>query len=383
MAETCGTPSIVSKPDTREKLELLSEASQYDLACACGTSDRDRRHRGKDGTWLYPVALPRGGYSVMLKTLLSNVCVNDCGYCPYRTGADVRRCTIEPEEVARVFMEYVRSHKVFGLFLSSGVIRDPDYTMQQMNAAARTLRRTYGFRGYIHLKVLPGVSDAALDETLSLASAVSLNIETPGEERFAKLSTRKRYLDDIIRPLKRISALTAPGESHARVKHTTQFIVGASDETDAEIVKYTHALYERLRLDRVYFSAYQRGLGAPDIPGEREPGADILMREHRLYQVDFLFRKYGFGLADILFDTTGKLSLGEDPKKQWADANPGFFPVDIHTAPRETLLRVPGIGPVAADKIIVLRKLGRLHDPADFKARGKRREQILSYARFD
>ncbi len=383
MKGTCGTPAILHAPDTREKLELLSEASQYDLACACGTNDRDRRHRGKDGTWLYPVALPRGGYSVMLKTLLSNACVNDCGYCPYRTGADVRRCTIAPEDMARVFLDYVRADKVFGLFLSSGVIGSPDHTMELMNATARILRRTHAFRGYIHLKVLPGASDAAIEETLSLASAVSVNIETPGEERFAKLSTRKRYLQDIIRPLRRISALTARGERYARVKQTTQFIVGASDETDAEIVKYTHALYERLRLDRVYFSAYQRGLGAPEIPGERAPEADMLMREHRLYQVDFLFRKYGFGLGDILFDAGGKLSLGEDPKQLWADAHPGFFPVDIHAAPRETLLRIPGIGPAAADRIIALRARGRLRDPADFKVRGKRRERVLRYARFE
>jgi predicted DNA-binding helix-hairpin-helix protein len=383
MEAICGTPALVSAPDTREKLALLSEASQYDLACACGTGDRDRRHRGGDGTWLYPVTLPNGGYAVMLKTLLSNVCVNDCGYCPYRTGVDAARVTLGPEEVARVFMDYVRARQVFGLFLSSGVIKDADYTMERMHSVARILRRDYAFRGYIHLKVLPGTSDAALEETLSLASAVSLNIETPGEERFAKLSGTKRYLDDIIRPMKRLSALTAPGEKFARVKHTTQFIVGASDETDAEIVKYTHALYDRLRLNRVYFSAYQRGLGAPEIPGERAPGADILMREHRLYQVDFLFRKYGFALGDILFDGAGTLSLAADPKTQWAEAHPEFFPVDIRTAPREKLLRVPGIGPVAAGQIVALRARGRLRDPADFKVRGKRRAQILKYARFE
>jgi predicted DNA-binding helix-hairpin-helix protein len=376
-------PRVVRSPDTQQKLEVLSEASQYDLACACGTNDRDRRRRSGDGTWLYPVPLPRGGYSVMLKTLLSNVCVNDCKYCPYRSGVDVRRCTIEPEEVARIFMDYVRNEKVFGLFLSSGVIKDPDFTMGQLNATARLLRRRHGFRGYIHLKVIPGASDAAIEETLSLASAVSLNIETPGEAHYRALSSCKRYHEDIIRPLKRISELTAARGGSRRIKQTTQFIVGASDETDAEIVKYTHALYDRLKLNRVYFSAYQRGLGAADIPGERSAPPDPLMREHRLYQVDFLFRTYGFGLSDVLFDAAGNLSLGADPKQVWADAHPEFFPVRVHAADRAGLLRVPGIGPVAARDILKLRQRGRLRDPRDVGIRGKRREKVLAYARFE
>jgi predicted DNA-binding helix-hairpin-helix protein len=142
--------------DTIEKLKVLSEDSQYDLACACGTGKDDHRKRSPDGKWLYPVALPQGGYSVLLKTLLSNSCSNDCKYCPLRSETDVKRCTLQPEEVARVFMEYLRRRKVFGLFLSSAVIRSPDYTMEKINAVARLLRRKHNFRGYIHLKIIPG-----------------------------------------------------------------------------------------------------------------------------------------------------------------------------------------------------------------------------------
>lgn len=195
--------------DTIEKLNILSEDSQYDLACACGTRKDDRRRRGLDGKWLYPVALPQGGYSILLKTLLSNICKNDCKYCPLRSETNVRRCTLQPEEVANVFMEYVRKKKVFGLFLSSGVINNPDYTMDRINAVAHFLRYKHNFKGYIHLKIIPGASDAAIEDTLSLASAVSLNIETPGKKRFDTLSNKKDYMNDIIRPLKLLSKFTA------------------------------------------------------------------------------------------------------------------------------------------------------------------------------
>jgi len=224
--------------DTVEKLKILSADSQYDLACACGTSKDDRRRRGLDGKWLYPVTLPSGGYSVLLKTLLSNACSNDCKYCPLRSETDVRRCTLQPDEVARVFMEYWRKRKVFGLFLSSGVIGSADYTMDRINAVARILRYKHNYKGYIHLKIIPGSSDSAIEDSVSLASAVSLNIETPGRKRFEILSNKKDYANDIVRPLKLMSKLTAKGMRHGRVKCTTQFIVGASDEMDSEIVEY-------------------------------------------------------------------------------------------------------------------------------------------------
>src|SRR4030042_4125589 len=219
--------------DTIEKLKVLSEDSQYDLACACGTSKDDRRKRGLDGKWLYPVALPQGGYSVLLKTLLSNACANDCKYCPLRSGSNVRRCTLSPDEVARIFMEYYRRRKVFGLFLSSGVIGNPDNTMERINTVARLLRGRHEYRGYIHLKIIPGASDAAIEEAISLSTAVSLNIETPGRRHFELLSGKKDYERDIIRPIKLMGKLTAKGARFSKVKCTTQFIVGASEETDS------------------------------------------------------------------------------------------------------------------------------------------------------
>lgn len=372
--------------DTIEKLKALSADSQYDLACACGTSDNDRRKRGLDGKWLYPVALPQGGYSVLLKTLLSNSCANDCKYCPLRSETDVRRCTLQPEETARVFMEYLNRKKVFGLFLSSGVIGNPDYTMDRINAVARLLRYRHNFRGYIHLKVIPGASDAAIEEALSLASAVSLNIETPGKKHFDLLSNKKDYDNDIIRPIKLMSKLTGKGMKHSRVKCTTQYIVGASDETDSEIVQSMSSIYNDLHFKRVYFSVYQKGLGDPNIPGERNfltSPDERFTREHRLYQVDFLMRKYGFKTDDILLDSDGNLSLTKDPKELWAETHPEFFPVMINKADKESLLKVPGLGPETVKRILDMRKASRISRPEELGVKGKRLEKIKQHVVFE
>lgn len=369
--------------ETLSKLQTLSDASQYDLACACGTKKgADHRTRSADGTWLYPVSLPSGGTSIMLKTLLSNVCVNDCKYCPYRESMDVLRCTLQPEELVKVFLEYVRTKKVIGLFLSSGVVGTPDKTMQLLTDTASLLRNKHKYRGYIHLKVIPGASDAAIDEALSLSSSVSINIEAPGEKRFSKLSERKNYLTDIIAPMQRISRLTSKEGPYAGVRQTTQFIVGASDETDAEIVNYTGNLYKKLQLGRVYFSAYQRGLGDKSIPGENGQTVTTdaaFMREHRLYQVDFLFRQYRFEVADICYEDGGSLSLNDDPKKVWAERHPEFFPLNLNRADKYELLRVPGIGPQSVKKILSMRMQSKFSSVGSLPIRGIWRDQAARY----
>lgn len=367
-----------------EKLKLLSQASQYDLACACATKDDEHRKRSKEGKWIYPVALPQGGYTYLLKTLLSNECVNNCGYCPLRVAQDSPRCRLEVHEVANLFLRYYRLGMVSGLFLSSGVIGTPDVTMSRINAVGRLLRRS-NFRGYIHLKVIPGASDAAIEEAVSLASAVSINIETPAEKHFKQICTTKQYQQDIIRPLELISKLTAAGSRYARVKQTTQFVVGASSENDQEIVASSGRLYKQLELSRVYFSAYQRGAGDPHIPGERASvrNSDLLNREHRLYQVDWLVRKYGFSPDEIPFDAQGNLSLSADPKEIWAQRHPEFFPVDIHAADRYTLLRVPGLGPLSVETILRLRNCGkRIRRIEDLGRVGKRLSKASGYLRF-
>jgi len=258
-----------------------------------------------------------------------------------------------------MFLAYHATGMVSGLFLSSAVERDPDSTMERINRTALILRRR-GFRGYIHLKIIPGASDDAIRQCVSLASAVSLNIETPGAHNFTRLCTTKDYQSDIIRPIKLISRLTARGSRYERVKQTTQFVVGAAEETDREIIISSWKLYKKLSLGRIYFSAYQRGAGSPNLPGERSSSsnADLLTREHRLYQVDWLIRRYGFSAEEIPLDERGNLSLKADPKEMWARMHPEFFPVNVNRDDRYRLLRVPGLGETYISRILAARKNG-------------------------
>ncbi|MDR1612601.1 MAG: radical SAM protein [Planctomycetota bacterium] len=371
--------------DSQKKLELLADAGRYDLACACGTEKGDdRRKRGAENqAWLYPVTLPNGGSGIMLKTLLSSSCAGDCGYCPLRAGSDaVRRCTLGADELARLFLEYNRRRRLLGLFVSSGVIRDPDHTMERLIGVAKVLRRKYAYYGYIHLKVIPGASDAAIEEAISLVNAVSVNIETPNAAHCARLSSRKNWRTDIMRPIETIHRSILSQKSRKRVKQTTQFVVGAADESDREIVGKSFELYNRLEMQRIYFSAYQKGAGDPRIPGEARRGGDLLTREHRLYQSDFLIRRYGFGEKDILFGKDGNLSLANDPKQCWADANPGFFPLHARKAERWQLLRVPGIGPTTVERILKFRRETTLRDITDVGVKGKRANLAAKYLEF-
>jgi predicted DNA-binding helix-hairpin-helix protein len=402
--------AVISGPDTRQKLEILSADAQYDLACACGSTDDGHRSRGAKGKWIYPVTLPNGGTSVLFKTLISNVCANDCKYCPLRADQDPRRCTLTAEETVDTFLDYFNRREVFGLFLSSGVLGTPDATMERLNRIARILRYRRNFRGYIHLKVIPGSSANAIEEAVSLSTAVSLNIETPGAKHLAKLSNNKRFIEDIVEPIKFISRLTGRGNKYSRVKQTTQFIVGAADETDSEIIKYMWGLYDRLNLRRVYFSAYQKNLGdndsnnlfstalskrsasngpvlssvfSPLSSGHESRGtSDAFLREHRLYQVDFLMRKYGFAESDICFDKTGNLSLEIDPKEAWAKSHPDYFPVDVNKASRYELLRVPGLGQITVDRILEQRRVSKIRTLSDIAKPTKLLSKANEYLAF-
>jgi predicted DNA-binding helix-hairpin-helix protein len=385
---------IVSRPDARQKLRILSTDAQYDLACACGSGKDEHRRRNNDGGWIYPVTLPNGGKSTLFKTLLSNFCSNDCKYCPLREQMDIRRCTLEPAEAANVFLDYYNRREVFGLFLSSGVIKSPDFTMDRINAVARILRKQHQFKGFIHLKIIPGSSNSAIEEALSLASAVSLNIETPGQTYLEQLSTKKQYIKDIIEPIKLISRLTGNDAKYRNVKQTTQFIVGAAGESDAQIVKYMYGLYNRLNMHRVYFSAYQKDprddeeMMLEDFSLVSDPSSilprpsDVLLREHRLYQVDFLIRKYGFSESDIIFQPEGNLSLTTDPKQIWAQMHPEVFPVNINNASKPQLLKVPGLGPITVKKIIEMRKQGRINKIEDIGKAGARLEKARNFLTF-
>ncbi|WP_298501876.1 radical SAM protein [uncultured Sphaerochaeta sp.] len=372
--------------DTQSKLDILSRDAQYDLSCACGTKNpEEHRKRNAAGSgWLYPATTASGGPGIMLKTLLGNRCTNDCKYCPLRNNQDFRPVALAPKEMASFFYEFQSKRPLVGLFLSSAVLGSPEKTMGMLIDTARILRTSYRYRGYIHLKVIPGSSKESIDEALKYASALSLNIEAPGEHHVAKLSDTKNYVQDILEPLTYIASQTAKGSRYERVHTSSQFIVGASDELDKEILLYTSRLYRELHMGRLYFSAYQKGLGEQSLPGEQrqqprpqlelfdlgllpEDNQASLTREHRLYQADWLLRKYGFSYEDLLFTKEGNLCLDRDPKLVWAQANPQFFPLSVKRAPREALLRVPGLGPTYVLRIVNQRRLSPLTCLEDLK----------------
>ncbi len=377
--------------DTHDKLQLLADGSQYDLACAGCVTEEQHRKRSADGeSWLYPVSLPSGGKTVLLKTLLSNVCTSDCKYCPFRNDQDVRRCSMAPDELARVFIQYVRRRQVTGLFLSSGILSDADTTMDRLAATAKIVRYRYAYPGYIHMKIIPGSSKAAIDDMLSVADSISLNVEVPTASAMAKLSSTKNYHEDIVQRMRYISQQTAKGTRFEKVRQTTQFIVGAAGESDRQIVDATFGLYRRLKLDRVFFSAFQGQVGDASLMGSMAaagvdgpgPGA-ALTREHRLYQTDYLLRRYKFDAEEIPMDEAGRLSLAEDPKMVWARRHPEFFPLDINRADRYELLRVPGLGPVSVKRILDARKKGGKVRRLDQIGRmGKRLATAQEYLKF-
>jgi predicted DNA-binding helix-hairpin-helix protein len=360
--------------NTEQKLSVLADSGKYDLACSCKYDYEPGRVRGDAGKWIYPSALPNGRKMHLLKTLLSNECVNDCTYCPFNCVSNTQRCTLEPEELAAMFSRLKSARLVDGLFVSSGVCGSTENTMAKIIAVAEILRKKQNFRGFIHLKIVPGASDEAVRQAVMLASRVSVNIEAPGPERLAKLSRRKDFHNDIIRTMRKINEYKQFKKGSRG--QTTQFVVGAAGESDREIVVATHRLYNGYDMERVYYSAFQNT--ASDEPA----GDEGFVREHRLYQVDYLLRKYNFDKNDILFDPEGRLDLNRDPKQVWADSHPEFFPVNINRAGRYELLRVPGIGPVGASRIINRRRNGGITDVSELAAMRVRHRLAGSYIVF-
>lgn len=350
----------VRRKEWIQKAGLLAESARFDLCGACALPGGARR-RDPDvpESWIYPAALPDGTTVRLLKVLQTNACIKNCLYCANRVTRDVPRETFSPEELARLFGEMLRAGLVQGLFLSSAVSGRPDEDMARMTATAEILRGRLRFRGYIHLKILPGASRDAVEQAARLADRISINLEAPGGEALRRVAGQKRFFQDILSQLRWIrEAVKDPG---LRAKsHTTQFVVGAAQEADREILFWTERLYRNESLARAYFSAYQ--IPDPDTPLRSAPAS--LLREHRLYQADFLLRKYGFRLDEMVFEPDGNLSLAVDPKQAWARRHPEAFPVDLATAPRDLLLRVPGIGPVSASRICKARREGLGPDPA-------------------
>ena len=340
--------------DIQQKLNLLGSAAQADLACgSCG--EGQKRVRDDIGRWIYPAVRPDGRTVKMLKVLQTNACEKDCFYCATRRGRNVERTTFKPEELAETFDQIHRAKLAEAIFISSGVTGGGTRTMERMLATAELLRGKYDFRGYLHLKLMPGAEAAAIERALQLADRVSVNLEAPSSEYLARLSSTKRYTEELLAPLQIARKLIDTNPALAKKSMTTQFVVGAAGEQDREILARTTQLYRDLALSRVYFSAFQ--------PVENTPldghAATPLIREHRLYQSDFLFRKYGFTFDDFIFDPRGNLSTESDPKTVWAVNHPEFFPIELNRASKEQLLRVPGIGPTSVQRILQMRRTAK------------------------
>jgi putative DNA modification/repair radical SAM protein len=353
------------QPDAREKVEILGQAAQYDVCGeACGTEAS--RRRDNLGKWIYPAVMPDGRRVSLLKVLQTNACEKNCAYCVNRIGHDMRRTHFSPEDLSRIFADMVRSKLVEGLFLSSGICGGGRHSMDRLLATVELVRQRYEFHGYIHLKLLPGATRDQVERAGQLADRVSVNLEAPNMARLAQIAPLKER-DEVLNPMRWASEFIAKGEGRwAPSGQTTQFVVGAADESDQEILTTASYLYEKLSLHRAYFSAFQPVRGTPL---EDKPFTPA-WREHRLYQCDFLFRLYEFGLDELVFDEEGQLPREADPKMLWARAHPEYFPVEVNRATKNDLLRVPGIGPRSAPRILRARREAKLTSLSDLRKVG-------------
>ena len=325
----------------------------------------------KDQAFVHPAQLPNGKQILLLKTLLSSACERDCFYCPFRAGRDFRRATFKPEEFANLFAKLNQSRAAEGLFISSGLAGGGSRTQDKLLDTADILRNKLGFRGYIHLKIMPGAEKDQVYRAMQLADRVSINLEAPNTDRLARLAPHKQFLDELLQPLKwveeiRRSVPAYKGWNGRWPSSVTQFVAGGADESDLELLTTTEWLHKNVRLSRAYFSAFSP---IPDTPLENKAAVNPL-REHRLYQASFLLRDYGFDLEELPFVGDGNLPLASDPKLAWARQNLSERPVEINRAEKRELMRVPGIGPKGAEAILKARREGCLRELSHLRKLG-------------
>ncbi|PMP71198.1 MAG: putative DNA modification/repair radical SAM protein [Thermodesulfovibrio aggregans] len=339
--------------DIYEKLSILANGAKFDISCC---PSFDRKNFSKKETFskfgIQNIWTSNGRCIRLLKVLLTNFCINDCAYCINRKRNDIQRTIIMPEELARVAYEFYRNRQIEGVFLSSGIISSPDKTMQMMIDAVKILRIKYQFKGYIHLKIIPDSEETAIAEAVKLADRVSINLELPTQQSLSLIAPQKKLIS-ILCAIEKINKIIENTDKGAK-SHTTQLIVGATPDTDYEILQLCENLYKNnQRLKRVYFSAYIPVNDDPRLPQIQKPP---ILKEHRLYQADWLIRYYGFQVKEIVSEEKPFLNEKIDPKLDWALRNIHLFPVELETACFETILRVPGIGITSAKRILKARK---------------------------
>jgi len=356
-----------------DKLTILTDAAKYDAACTSSGAKRGSR-KGYIGNTSSSVAGCCHSFSAdgrcitLLKVLMTNCCVYDCKYCVNRCSNDTRRAIFTPEELADLTIQFYRRNYIEGLFLSSGVLVSPDYTMERMIRCLHLLRNEHRFNGYIHAKTIPGASPELVTQLGLLADRLSVNIEFPSEEGLKMLAPNKTR-KAIFRPMGQIRQQAAESKQElVKYRHapkfapagqSTQMIVGATADSDKHILSLTQGLYDKYQLKRVFFSAY-----VPVVENSLLPAPDTkppLLREHRLYQADWLLRFYGFRAEELLDDSEPNFNPAVDPKCNWALRHPEFFPIEVNRASYEELLRVPGIGVTSAKRILYARRGGTLY----------------------
>jgi predicted DNA-binding helix-hairpin-helix protein len=371
--------------DAIERLNVLSSQMHLEPAEDAGCPQLPTRK--KDALHVSNAVMPNGRRIALLKTLLTSACERNCYYCPFRAGRDFRRATFKPEEMAKTFMALHKAGIAEGIFLSSGVVSGGINTQDQLIATAEVLRRKLGYRGYLHLKIMPGAERDQVEQTMRLADRVSINLEGPNSRRLALLAPRKEFLEELLQPLRWVEEIRRnrpPTLAWAGrwPSSTTQFVVGAVGENDLELLSTTEYLYRQARLKRAYYSAFSP---IHDTPLENVP-AENPLRQNRLYQSSFLLRDYGFSLEEMPFEPDGNLPLSVDPKMAWAQTHLAGKPVEINSASREELLRVPGFGPKSADAILIARRNDqrpRLHDLADLRKIGVNPTRAAPYILID
>lgn len=347
------------------KINILANAAKYDVSCSSSGSKRANSQGGLGNASSCGIchSWSQDGRCIsLLKILLTNYCIFDCLYCVNKISNDIERTFLTPEEVAEITISFYRRNYIEGLFLSSAVFKSPDYTMELMARAVSILRRQYRFNGYIHVKIIPGTDPALIEQIGQLSDRVSVNIEFPSSDSLLLLAPQKTK-EAIMRPMecikKRISeakedkALYRRPASFAPAGQTTQLIIGATPDSDLRILRLSESLYRDFNLKRIYFSGYVPVVEHPWLPSLQ--AAPALLREHRLYQADWLLRFYGFSAEEIVDETHPDLSSELDPKTEWALRNISFFPVEVNKADHNTLLRIPGIGLISAKRIIIAR----------------------------
>ena len=340
---------VIKKLDAHSKLKILGEVARFDV-CGFPSVFAGKNKKFQRFKFIYPAVGKKGQCVRLFKVLQSNTCEGNCFYCANRKDRNFQRISFTPDELAKLFVQYYLRGLVDGFFLSSAINRSADQSEERMLKTIELLRTRYGYRGYVHYKVLPGTDESIIDTAARLADRLSLNLEAPGANHLAQLSPSKNYALDLVGGLEKIARVNRQKPLKAGI--TTQLVVGAAKETDREILNLSGRLYRSYKLWRVYYSAFMPIL---DTPLEELPPCPPL-REYRLYQADFLLRRYGFNPQELVFEKNGNLPQDCDPKLAWALRHPDKFPVEVNKANFEELLRVPGVGRISARRIVETRK---------------------------